>query len=197
MPIAMSDDVHFLQINSAATKRAGAWRFFIDRGVTFTDVVAQSPDGALTCLKLLSQDERYGDAALEAIRRCLKLPPGAPIPATWVADARMGTTVATNALLERKGERVVLVTTRGFKDQLHIGYQHRPKLFALNIERPDMLYSAVIEANERITAEGAVLRPLDEAARDIPQSILGIQLICVGSGLTDLWIFKVANRPVL
>ena len=90
---------------------AGAWRFYVDRGGTFTDIVAESPDGALSSLKLLSQDARYDDAALEGIRRCLALPPNAPIPSERVAELRMGTTVATNALLERKGERVLLVTT--------------------------------------------------------------------------------------
>ncbi|MGD0141774.1 MAG: hydantoinase B/oxoprolinase family protein [Rhizomicrobium sp.] len=141
----------------------GAWRFYVDRGGTFTDVVAESPDGALSSLKLLSQDPRYDDAALEGIRRCLGLPTNAPIPSARVAELRMGTTVATNALLERKGERVLLVTTRGLKDQLRIGYQNRPKLFALRIERPDMLYEEVLEAEERVDAEGRVLQPLDEA----------------------------------
>src|SRR5271170_1412210 len=140
-----------------------AWRFYIDRGGTFTDVVAESPDGVLQSFKLLSQDPRYDDAALEAVRRALGAASGAPIPHTRVAELRMGTTVATNALLERKGERVALITTRGFRDQLRIGYQNRPKLFALRIERPDMLYSAVIEADERVSASGEVLRPLDES----------------------------------
>src|SRR5262249_137358 len=154
----MSENVHFPQNNPGAP----AWRFYIDRGGTFTDVVAQTPDNRLNRFKLLSQDPRYDDAALEAIRRCLDLPSGAPVPPARVAELRMGTTVATNALLERKGERVVLVTTRGFKDQLRIGYQHRPKLFTLKIELPDMLYSGIIEADERVSADGAVLRPLDE-----------------------------------
>jgi 5-oxoprolinase (ATP-hydrolysing) len=144
--------------------RGDAWRFYIDRGGTFTDVVAESPDGVLQSFKLLSQDPRYDDAALEAVRRALGVASGKPIPHTRVAELRMGTTVATNALLERKGERVVLVTTRGFRDQLRIGYQNRPKLFALKIERPDMLYSDVIEADERVSASGEVLRSLDEDA---------------------------------
>ena len=139
-----------------------AWRFYIDRGGTFTDVVAESPDGALQSFKLLSQDPRYDDAALEAIRRCLGIDSEEAIPSSAVAELRMGTTVATNALLERKGERVVLVTTRGFRDQLRIGYQHRPKLFVLKIELPDMLYTGVIEADERVSASGEVLRSLDE-----------------------------------
>ncbi|MGH6889842.1 MAG: hydantoinase B/oxoprolinase family protein [Rhizomicrobium sp.] len=142
---------------------AGHWHFYIDRGGTFTDVVAQAPDGKLTSLKLLSEDGRYDDAALEGIRRCLGLPSNAEIPASSVAELRVGTTVATNALLERRGEPVVLVTTRGFRDQLRIGYQNRPKLFALNIERPPPLYARVVEADERVSADGQVLRPLDEA----------------------------------
>ncbi|HEX3429639.1 MAG TPA: hydantoinase B/oxoprolinase family protein [Rhizomicrobium sp.] len=141
-----------------------AWRFYIDRGGTFTDVVAEAPDGTLSTLKLLSEDERYDDAALEAIRRCLGLPSGATIPPECVAELRVGTTVATNALLERRGEAVLLVTTRGFRDQLRIGYQNRPKLFVLKIERPAPLYDDVIEAEERISAAGEVLQPLDEDA---------------------------------
>jgi 5-oxoprolinase (ATP-hydrolysing) len=140
------------------------WRFYIDRGGTFTDVVAEAPDGRLSTLKLLSQDPRYDDAALEGIRRALGIASNAPIPAERIAEVRMGTTVATNALLTRTGEPVVLVTTRGLKDQLRIGYQHRPRLFALRIELPDMLYSRVIEADERVAADGCVLQPLDEAA---------------------------------
>ena len=141
-----------------------AWRFYIDRGGTFTDIVAEAPDGSLSSLKLLSEDERYDDAGLEGIRRCLGLSSGAAIPPELIAEVRAGTTVATNALLERRGARVVLVTTRGLKDQLRIGYQNRPKLFTLKIELPSPLYERVIEADERISAQGEVLRPLDEDA---------------------------------
>ena len=140
----------------------GKWNFYIDRGGTFTDIVAEAPDGTLASLKLLSQDPRYDDAALEGIRRCLGVETDAAIPPGRIGEVRMGTTVATNALLERKGERVALITTRGFRDQLRIGYQNRPKLFALNIELPDMLYERVIEVHERVTAEGTVLHALDE-----------------------------------
>ena len=145
---------------------AGArkWRFFIDRGGTFTDVIAEAPDGALHPSKLLSQSPAYDDAALEGIRRVLGVAPGAAIPAGHIDDVRMGTTVATNALLERKGERTLLVTTKGFADQLRIGYQNRPKLFARKIELPEMLYARVVEADERIDANGKVLRPLAEQA---------------------------------
>lgn len=146
-----------------------SWRFYIDRGGTFTDVVACAPDGTLSALKLLSQDPRFDDASLEGIRRALDLRPNAVLPRARIAEVRMGTTVATNALLERKGERVLLVVTRGLKDQLRIGYQNRPNLFALKIQLPDMLYERVVEAEERIDAGGEVLRPLDEErlARDL------------------------------
>jgi len=138
------------------------WNFYIDRGGTFTDVVAESPEGRLSTLKLLSDSTAYDDAALEGIRRTLGVATNAPIPSGRIGELRMGTTVATNALLERKGEPTVLVTTRGFADQLRIGNQNRPKLFALKIELPDMLYTRVIEADERVTAEGEVLQALDE-----------------------------------
>jgi 5-oxoprolinase (ATP-hydrolysing) len=140
------------------------WNFYIDRGGTFTDVVAEAPDGALSTLKLLSESSHYDDAALEGIRRALGIESGTNVSFERIGEVRMGTTVATNALLTRGGERVALVTTRGFKDQLRIGYQNRPKLFALRIELPDMLYESVIEADERVTAEGQVLRALDEGA---------------------------------
>ncbi|HEY2069630.1 MAG TPA: hydantoinase B/oxoprolinase family protein [Rhizomicrobium sp.] len=136
------------------------WKFYIDRGGTFTDVVAEAPDGALTTLKLLSESPAYDDAALEAIRRSLS----GTLDPSRVAEVRMGTTVATNALLTRNGEPTLLVTTRGLKDQLRIGYQHRPKLFALKIELPDMLYARVVEADERLAADGSILTPLDEEA---------------------------------
>ncbi|BCW88732.1 hypothetical protein sos41_18740 [Alphaproteobacteria bacterium SO-S41] len=141
------------------------WQFWIDRGGTFTDVIARAPDGALSATKLLSENpERYPDAAVEGIRRALALAPGAPVPADRIDAVKMGTTVATNALLEREGEPLVLVVTRGFADQLRIGYQNRPKLFVRRIDLPDMLYDSVIEAGERVTAEGEILAPLDEAA---------------------------------
>jgi 5-oxoprolinase (ATP-hydrolysing) len=139
------------------------WNFYIDRGGTFTDIVVEAPGGALSTLKLLSDSAAYDDAALEGIRRALGVAPGGTIPSDAVGEVRMGTTVATNALLERKGEPTLLVTTRGFADQLRIGNQNRPKLFALRIDLPEMLYARVIEAGERVTAEGEILQPLDEA----------------------------------
>jgi 5-oxoprolinase (ATP-hydrolysing) len=141
------------------------WQFWIDRGGTFTDVVGRAPGGELHTLKLLSENpEAYRDAAVEGIRRLLQLPPGAPITPERVACVKMGTTVATNALLERKGERTLLITTRGFRDALRIAYQARPRLFDRHIVLPELLYERVVEAEERIGAHGEVLVPLDEAA---------------------------------
>ncbi|HEY1385696.1 MAG TPA: hydantoinase/oxoprolinase family protein, partial [Dongiaceae bacterium] len=143
---------------------AGDWQFWIDRGGTFTDVVAKRPDGSLVTHKLLSENpERYRDAAIQGIRDILGLAVGAPIPSE-VAAIKMGTTVATNALLERKGERTLLVITKGFRDALRIAYQNRPKIFARQIRLPELLYAEAIEVDERITAEGEVLKPLDLAA---------------------------------
>ena len=137
-------------------------QFWIDRGGTFTDIVARRDDGTLVTHKLLSDNpERYRDAAVHGIRELLGLPAGAPIPAGAVEAVKMGTTVATNALLERTGERTVLVVTRGFADALRIGYQSRPKLFVRRIERPAQLYERVIEADERMGAHGDVVRPVD------------------------------------
>jgi len=118
----------------------GGWQFWIDRGGTFTDVVARRPDGALVTHKLLSENpEQYRDAAIQGIRELLGVGPGLPIPP--VVDAvKMGTTVATNALLERKGDRTLLVTTKGFADQLRIAYQNRPDIFARHIVLPELLY---------------------------------------------------------
>ena len=144
------------------------WQFFIDRGGTFTDVVARAPDGRLIARKLLSENPgAYDDAALEAIRRFLDVPSGAPIPAERIAAVKMGTTVATNALLERKGDATLLVITRGLKDQLEIGTQARPDIFAKRIVKPEMLYSRVVEADERVRADGTVERPIDLAALKI------------------------------
>ena len=137
------------------------WRFYIDRGGTFTDVVAQAPDGSLSSLKLLSDDPGYDDAALEAIRRRLGIAPGRLLEDAPIEELRMGTTVATNALLERKGEATLLITTRGFADQLRIGYQDRPSLFTLQIDLPETLYAGVIEADERVGPDGEIIRPLD------------------------------------
>ena len=141
------------------------WEFWIDRGGTFTDIVARRPDGHLIAHKLLSDNPRaYRDAAVAGIRQLLELEPGQPIPARSIRQVRLGTTVATNALLERKGEPTVLVITRGFGDALRIAYQNRPRIFDRRILLPEVLYDRVIEADERITADGEVLTPLDEDA---------------------------------
>ncbi|WP_374579716.1 hydantoinase/oxoprolinase family protein, partial [Phenylobacterium sp.] len=140
------------------------WSFWIDRGGTFTDVIAQASDGEETSLKLLSASPAYEDAAVEAMRRVLRAAPGEPFPAHRVAAIKMGTTVATNALLERAGATTLLVVTTGFADALTIGDQARPDLFALDIERPAPLHAGVVEAAERLAADGAVVTPLGEAA---------------------------------
>ncbi len=141
------------------------WEFWIDRGGTFTDVIGRSPDGSLHTLKLLSEDSsHYTDAAVEGIRRLLRLSPGEPITPQQVACVKMGTTVATNALLERKGERTLLIITRGFRDALKIATQARPRLFDRRIVMPEMLYERVIEAQERMGAHGEIVQSLDEPA---------------------------------
>ena len=140
------------------------WDFWIDRGGTFTDVVGQRPDGTLVAHKLLSENpEAYTDAAVQGIRDLLGLKAGEPIPPGRVGAVKMGTTVATNALLERKGERTLLLITKGFRDALKIGYQARPKIFARHIIKPDMLYERVVEVDERVRADGAVERTPDLA----------------------------------
>ncbi len=146
------------------TFTAPRWQFWIDRGGTFTDIVGRRPDGGLETLKLLSENpEQYRDAAVEGIRRLLGLNVGQAITPQQVECVKMGTTVATNALLERKGDRTLLVTTRGFRDALRIAYQARPRLFDRHVVLPELLYERVIEAQERVGAHGDVVQALDEA----------------------------------
>lgn len=156
------------------------WQFWIDRGGTFTDVVARKPDGSLVTYKLLSENpEQYADAAIQGMRELLGQ---SSLTAEKVEAIKMGTTVATNALLERKGDRTLLVTTRGFRDALRIAYQNRPRLFDLHIELPELLHEQVIEVNERIDAHGNVLEPLDgEAARAAMRSAFddGIRSVAI------------------
>ncbi len=141
------------------------WQFWIDRGGTFTDIVAKKPDGTLATAKLLSENpEQYRDAALAGIRRLLAVATDAPIPVHLIDAVKMGTTVATNALLERKGEPTLLAITRGFRDQLRIAYQNRPRIFDREIRLPELLYAEVVEIDERIAARGEVVQPLDDAA---------------------------------
>ncbi|PDT46499.1 5-oxoprolinase [Sinorhizobium fredii] len=152
---------------------AGTWDFWVDRGGTFTDVIGRDPDGRLHALKVLSENPgAYRDAAVHGIRLHLGLAAGEPVPPGLIGEVRMGTTVATNALLERKGEPMALVTTRGFRDALRIGYQERKKIFATEIIKPEALYSDVIELDERVLADGTVERPLDEgAARNMLEAL--------------------------
>jgi len=141
------------------------WQFWVDRGGTFTDIVARRPDGVLVTHKLLSENpERYDDAAVAGIRQLLGVNAETPMPDGLIEAVKMGTTVATNALLERRGERTVLMITKGFGDLLRIGYQNRPKLFDLNIILPDPLHTHVIEVPERLDASGKVVEPLDQSA---------------------------------
>jgi 5-oxoprolinase (ATP-hydrolysing) len=162
------------------------WEFWIDRGGTFTDVVARRPDGRLAVRKLLSEDPgRYEDAVLAGIRGLLGVPAGQPIPAEQIGSVRLGTTVATNALLERRGEPTVLVITRGFRDALRIGYQNRPRIFAREIILPELLYSRVIEVTERVGARGEVVAALDEeaAARELraayDEGLRAVAVVCM------------------
>ena len=160
------------------------WQFWVDRGGTFTDIVARRPDGRLLTHKLLSDNPaRYSDAAVAGVRELLD---GSPEP---IDAVRMGTTVATNALLERKGERTLLVITRGFRDALRIAYQNRPHIFARRIELPGLLYERVVEVDERIAADGTVVQApdLDALAGRLQQAyddgIRAIAVVCMHSHL--------------
>ncbi|MBC7103730.1 MAG: hydantoinase B/oxoprolinase family protein [Parvibaculum sp.] len=168
---------------SRAKTENGRWDFWIDRGGTFTDVIGKAPDGSLQALKLLSENpEHYEDAALQGIRDLLGVAADEPLPAGRIGAVKMGTTVATNALLERKGDRTLLLTTRGFRDALAIGYQARPHLFRLKIEKPEQLYERVAEVAERVSAEGEVLTPLDreEARRALQDAFdAGIRSVAI------------------
>jgi len=164
-------------------RQAAGWQFWIDRGGTFTDVVARKPDGTLVTHKLLSENaEQYRDAAVEGIRRLLGLKKGEALPPGAVDAVKMGTTVATNALLERKGDRTLFVTSEGFGDILRIGYQNRPRLFDRHIVLPEMLYERAVEVPERVSAEGEIVTPLDvEAARTALKSAYdaGIRAVAI------------------
>ncbi|MIL10180.1 hydantoinase/oxoprolinase family protein, partial [Salmonella enterica subsp. enterica] len=140
------------------------WDFWIDRGGTFTDVIGRDPNGALHARKLLSENpEAYRDSAVQGIRDLLGVKTGDPVPADRIGVVKMGTTVATNALLERKGDRVLLLITKGFRDALRIAYQDRPDIFAKEIVRPEQLYERVVEVDERVRVDGAVETALDTA----------------------------------
>ena len=141
--------------------QSARWQFWIDRGGTFTDIVARRPDGALLTHKLLSENAgQYDDAALAGIRDLLGVARDVPIPAGQIAAVKMGTTIATNALLERKGEPTALFITRGFRDALRIGYQNRPRIFDRHIVLPEMLYTVVHEIDERLGARPGQLHQI-------------------------------------
>ncbi|MGH8560039.1 MAG: hydantoinase/oxoprolinase family protein, partial [Methylococcales bacterium] len=166
------------------------WQFWIDRGGTFTDIVARRPDGATLTCKLLSENpEMYRDAGAEGIRRILGVTLNRPLPDISIDAIKMGTTVGTNALLERRGEPTVLVITQGFGDLLRIGYQHRPDIFALRIKRPEMLYRTVVEVGGRVSARGEELAPLnpDDIGRDL-QSAFDAGIRSVAVVLMHAWV---------
>jgi 5-oxoprolinase (ATP-hydrolysing) len=168
---------------SSKNSGKGSWDFWIDRGGTFTDVIGRDPAGNLHQKKMLSENPRsYRDAAVQGIRELIGLKPGEKFPHGVVHEVRMGTTVATNALLERKGESTVLVTTKGFRDALELGYQARPDIFAKEIVKPELLYSDVIEIDERVLTDGTVEKALDEAAATAALKTLkdkGVQAIAI------------------
>jgi 5-oxoprolinase (ATP-hydrolysing) len=174
------------------------WTFWIDRGGTFTDIVARTPDGLIKTGKYLSQNPKiYDDAALHGIRCFLGIAEGEPIPTGRIDAVRMGTTVATNALLERKGEPTVLVTTKGFRDVLEIGYQARPCLFDLNIIKPEMLYDEVVEINERVRVDGTVEHALemDQARAQLTDCFVrGLRSIAIV--LMHAWVFSDHERAL-
>src|SRR3954469_15497491 len=166
-----------------AKPQNGQWDFWIDRGGTFTDVVGRRPDGTLTAHKLLSENpEAYKDAAVQGIRDLLGLKKGEPIPRGRVGAVKMGTTVATNALLERKGDRTLLVTTKGFRDALRVGYQNRPRIFAKHIIKPQMLFERVVEVDERVRADGTLEKTpnLDAVRSDLEEALSdGIKAVAI------------------
>ena len=153
------------------------WDFWIDRGGTFTDVIGRDPQGRLHARKMLSENPAaYRDAAVAGIRELMGLDANEPIPAGAIGEVRMGTTVATNALLERKGEPTALIATRGFRDALEIGYQARPDIFAKHVVKPELLYSFVAEISERVLADGTIEKELDETeVREVLEEVAARQ----------------------
>jgi 5-oxoprolinase (ATP-hydrolysing) len=185
-------------MTSSGRRASGAWEFWIDRGGTFTDVIGRRPDGSLVTRKLLSENPgAYRDAAVEGIRQLLGVPAGEAIPEARVGAVKMGTTVATNALLERKGERTLLLVTRGFRDALRIGYQARPKIFAKHIIKPDMLYERVVEVDERVRADGTVERALDlDAVRDALERARGDGIVAVAIVLMHAYRYSAHEQQI-
>ena len=180
----------------SAPAAGGRWQFWIDRGGTFTDIVARHPDGAFTTHKLLSENpERYRDAAIAGIKEVLGIAPGEPIPAGLVETVRMGTTVATNALLERKGDRTLLLVNRGFGDALRIGNQARPRLFDLAIRLPELLYECVAEIPGRFAADGSEVEALDEdAARQALREAARVGIRACAVALMHAWQYPDHER---
>jgi 5-oxoprolinase (ATP-hydrolysing) len=174
------------------------WQFWIDRGGTFTDIVARRPDGMLETAKLLSENpEAYNDAAIAGIRKFLGVAAGAPIPAEKIDAVKMGTTVATNALLERKGERTLLLVNRGFADALRIGYQTRPRLFDLDVRLPEMLYARVAEIPGRVMVDGTEIEALDEAVtRAVLRDARAQNIGAVAILLMHAWKFPAHEQRV-
>ncbi|MEM1377674.1 MAG: hydantoinase/oxoprolinase N-terminal domain-containing protein, partial [Pseudomonadota bacterium] len=172
------------------------WQFWIDRGGTFTDVIARKPDGTLEAKKLLSENpESYRDAAVQGIREFLGLEVGESIPANTVDTVRMGTTVATNALLERKGDRTLLLITKGFRDALRIAYQARPDIFAKEIILPEQLYERVVQIDERVLANGTVEAELDtDAISDALKAAKADGIDAVAIAFMHAWAFPEHER---
>ena len=171
------------------------WQFWIDRGGTFTDIVARSPEGGLVSRKLLSENpERYQDAAIQGMREILGVKDGV-LPGEMIEAVKMGTTVGTNALLERHGEPTALIITRGFKDCLRIGYQNRPDIFALNIQLPEQLYRSVTEIDERVSAQGDILVPLvKQHARQQLQAVYDAGFRSIAIVLMHAWRYPAHER---
>ena len=172
------------------------WQFWVDRGGTFTDIIARKPDGAFGIIKLLSENPgAYADAALAGIRRLMGLGSEAPLDTGRISDVRIGTTVATNALLERKGARTLCIVTSGFGDLLRIGRQARPDIFALRIEKPEPLYDMVREVDARISLDGETLVPLDEGtARTLVETALSEGMESCAIALINAWKFPETER---
>ena len=144
------------------TNERPKWQFWIDRGGTFTDIIGRSPEGQISTRKLLSENSaQYKDAAIQGIRNLLNLKDADSVPIDQIDSIKMGTTVATNALLESEGEKTLLAITSGFSDILRIGYQQRPQLFSLDIQLPDMLYSEIVEIEERVDINGKIIKKLE------------------------------------
>jgi 5-oxoprolinase (ATP-hydrolysing) len=168
------------------------WQFYIDRGGTFTDIVGKTPQGKIIVHKLLSENpEQYQDAPIQGIKEILSISATEPIPTAQIEVVKMGTTVATNALLERKGDRLVLLITKGFKDALRIGYQNRPDIFAREIILPSMLYESVVEIDARYDAQGNELKPVDiSQVRENLQAVYQTGISCCAIALIHGYRYK-------